>query len=126
MQFFNPSTVDNAAQHSDSDNDSDSGPPISLPEEDLPSLDVTHPHPRYAATPSHNHQEPPPPSFWNNALKVLCAGLLISHLVMIWTLRTDVNLLEAYHKELNSQCLHVFKMVQDMKQVEWRMVPANI
>ena len=124
MQFFDPSTVDNAAQHSDSDNDTDGGPPTTLTE-DMPSLDVTHPHPRYAATPSHNHQEPPPPSFWNNTLKVLGLWLLISHLVMIWTLRTDVNRLEAYHKELNSQCLHVFKMVQEMKQVEWRMVPAN-
>ena len=125
MQFFNPSTVDSAAQHSDSDNDSDGGPPTHLPE-DLPSLDGAHPHPRYAATPSHNHREPPPPSFCNNAIKILCLGLVISHLVMIWTLRTDVNQLEAYHQELHSQCLHVFKMVQDMKQVEWRMVPANI
>jgi|FLMP01.1.fsa_nt_emb hypothetical protein len=124
MQFINPSSIDNVEQHSDSEDDS--GPPTTTRPEDLPSIDDSRSHPRYAATPLHTHQEPPPSSFLNNALKVLCLGMVISHLVMIWTLRTDVNRLEAYQKEISSQCIHVFKMVQDMKQVEWRMVPTNV
>ena len=123
MQFINPSSVDTGEQHSDSD--SDNGPPTTM-SEDLPSIEGSGIHPRYAATPLHTHQEPSPPSFWTRPLTVLCLGVLISHLVMIWTLRTDVNRLEAYQKDLNSQFIHVFKMVQDMKQVEWRMVPANV
>ena len=123
MQFINPSSVDNGEQLSDSD--SDSGLPTTLPD-DLPSIDDSHSHPRYAATPLHTHQEPSPPSFWNKTITVLCLAVIISHLVMIWTLRTDVNRLEAYQEDLNSQCIHVFKLVQDMKQVEWRMVPTNV
>ena len=123
MQFINPSSIANEEQHSDSE--SDSGPPTTM-NEDLPSIDDGHSHPRYAATPLHTHQEPLPPSFWNSTLKVLCLGVIISHLVMIWTLRTDVNRLEVYQQDLKSQCIHVFKMVQDLKQVEWRMVPASV
>lgn len=122
MQFINPSTVGHVERQSDSD--SDGGPP-SERQEELPSIDDTHAHPRYPATPLHSHQEPPASSFWKSTLQVLCLAMVVSHVVMIWTLRTDVNRLEAYQKDLNSQFIHVFKMVQDMKQVEWRMVPAH-
>lgn len=97
----------------------DDGPPIGTPGD----LHMTDNHPRYANPPEHSHTEDIPTH--SNAFLVVCIAITIAHLWTIWTLRTDINIIMEYHKENIQQYTHISTLLQNMQQVQWRMVPSG-
>jgi hypothetical protein len=65
------------------------------------------------------------PSMFQNAILILCIGVCIAHLVTVWTLRADVNILLEYQKEQSLQYQHISKMLELKQQLQWQIVPAH-
>jgi hypothetical protein len=68
--------------------------------------------------------EPQSNSLFHNAILILCIGVCIAHLVTIWTLRADVNILLEYQKEQSLQYQHISSMLEAKQQLQWQIVPA--
>lgn len=107
MEFINTEDMD------------DGGPPIGNTEE----MHMVDNHPRYPNTPEHSHIEDVPT--YSNAFIMVSIAITIAHLWTIWTLRTDINIIMEYHKENIQQYTHISTLLQNMQQVQWRMVPAG-
>ena len=61
---------------------------------------------------------------FSNTLQVLFIAIAIAHLWTVWTLRADINIVLEYQKEHAQQYVHITKLLQNMKQVQWQIVPA--
>ena len=110
-------------------------PPISSDKyEDLCQL----PERQYPATPmpgdtsdheedSDSNYDPEPQSgtMFHNAILIVCIGVCIAHLVTIWTLRADVNILLEYQKEQSLQYQHISTMLEAKQQLQWQIIPAT-
>lgn len=85
---------------------------------------------QYPETPRPTRPEPSEgaenPTTYSNTLVVVCIAIAIAHLWTIWTLRTDINLVMEHHKENLQQYTHISTLLQNMQQVQWRMVPAAV
>ena len=63
-------------------------------------------------------------SVYSGTLYVLFIAIAIAHLWTVWTLRTDINIVLEYQKEHALQYKHITLLLQNMKQVQWQIVPA--
>lgn len=63
-------------------------------------------------------------ALFSNTLQVLFIAIAIAHLWTVWTLRADINIVLEYQKEHAQQYVHITKLLQNMKQVQWQIVPA--
>lgn len=93
-------------------------------------------YPKYAATPmpdsdsydgdadSDVDETEKDSSLFSNTLYVLFIAIAVAHLWTVWTLRTDINIVLEYQKEHASQYRHITSLLQNMKQVQWQIVPA--
>lgn len=63
--------------------------------------------------------------FYKNAMFVCIIGIFISHLWSMWTLSADVNILMAYQTEHAEQYKHIARLLENMHQVKWQMVPTS-
>jgi|TARA_B110000091_G_scaffold122459_1_gene131762 hypothetical protein len=59
-----------------------------------------------------------------NLLFFIFVTVVIAHFWTVWTLQVDVNILMQYQKEHVDQYKHIAKLLEDMHQVKWQMVPA--
>jgi|TARA_B110000977_G_scaffold201668_1_gene297623 hypothetical protein len=112
MNFINTTDLDNDDLVS---SDNDDQPPIGR---------------QYPETPRPTHAETivdtENPTIYSSTLVVVCIAIAIAHLWTIWTLRTDINIVMEHHKENLQQYTHISTLLQNMQQVQWRMVPAAL
>ena len=59
-----------------------------------------------------------------NTLNVLILSILVILIGMVWTMRTDMNILMAYQKEHAQQYTRIVSLMQNQKQLQWQIVPA--
>ena len=59
-----------------------------------------------------------------NTLNVLILSILVIVIGMVWTMRTDMNILMAYQKEHAQQYTRIVSLMQNQKQLQWQIVPA--
>jgi len=52
--------------------------------------------------------------------------MFVAHMWTVWTLRADINIVLAYQKEHVQQYTHMTTLLQNMKRVQWQIVPAQI
>lgn len=116
---------------------SDDAPPTGT---DAPPTGTLHTHgikgayPQYAETPMPDHdgydadsdadEGEKETSVYSGTLYVLFIAIAIAHLWTVWTLRTDINIVLEYQKEHALQYKHITSLLQNMKQVQWQIVPA--
>jgi len=81
---------------------------------------------QYPDTPTPSPIEESVAPVYSNTLVVVCIAIAVAHLWTIWTLRTDINIVMEYHKENIQQYTHISTLLQNMQQVQWRMVPATV
>ncbi len=111
----------------------DSGPPIHPPT----TQKLSGTYPQYADTPmpfDDDSQDDPTQDdeddeqetsgVFYNAFTLLAVAIAIAHLWTVWTLRTNINIVLAYQKEHAQQYSHIIALLQNMKQVQWQIVPA--
>tara|TARA_B000000441_G_C21578904_1_gene253130 strand:- start:220 stop:564 length:345 start_codon:yes stop_codon:yes gene_type:complete len=113
----------------------DEGPPVGR---DSPP-DITGPRlsRRYPDTPmpgdpeedSEDYSESEPDtketSLFDNALKMVFIAIAITHLWTIWTLRTDLNIMMQFLKEITQQNIHITDLLHNQHQVKWQIVPTQ-
>ena len=61
---------------------------------------------------------------FSHALQVILIAIAVALVWSVWTIRADMNILLAYQKEHVQQYTHISKLLQNMKQVQWQIVPA--
>ena len=114
----------------------DSGPPIRSPT----TQKLSGTYPQYADTPmpydddsqDDDSQDDPTQcdeqqetgGVFYNAVTILAIAIAVAHLWTVWTLRADINIVLAYQKEHAQQYSHIIALLQNMKQVQWQIVPA--
>ena len=111
----------------------DSGPPIHS--STTQKLEGT--YPRYAETPMpyedgsqddedeiRDDERRDTGGLFYNAATLLAFAIAIAHIWTVWTLRTDINIVLEYQKEHAQQYSHIIALLQNMKQVQWQIVPA--
>lgn len=107
----------------------DSGPPITSSSDQK----LSGSYPQYADTPmpyDDDEQDEEEEDIQNtsgvfyNAVTMLAIAIAIAHLWTVWTLRADINIVLAYQKEHAQQYSHIISLLQNMKQVQWQIVPA--
>lgn len=108
------------------DSSIDGGPPIDT--YDSPS-DEERQYSRYPATPMPEHITPElddtsESSFLLKFGITVFVALVIAHIVTVWNLQTDLNLVLTYQKENKQQYSHIINMLETMQQVKWQMVPS--
>lgn len=81
---------------------------------------------RYPPTPDHTHEEERDSTFFNTALKSVLFAILIALICSIASLQNEVDKLSAYQKEHMQIVSTLISEIEQMKIVEWRMVPANL
>jgi len=59
-----------------------------------------------------------------NIMFFIFVTIAIAHFWTVWTLQADVNILMQYQKEHVDQYKHIAKLLENMHQVKWQMVPA--
>lgn len=59
-----------------------------------------------------------------NTFNVLILSILVILTGMVWTMRTDMNILMAYQKEHAQQYTRIVSLMQNQKQLQWQIVPA--
>ena len=100
--------------------DDDDGPPTQMSTEPL-NMRAR----RYPETTDHSHTEDlEEPGLFKNMLIIACIAIGLAHVWTMWTLRADVNIIMAYHKENAQQTAHISTLLQNMQQVQWQMVPT--
>jgi|TARA_B110001450_G_scaffold253820_1_gene278000 hypothetical protein len=74
------------------------------------------------------HEEPeddqPKSRLCENMMYFIFVTIAIAHFWTVWTLQADVNILMQYQKEHVDQYKHIAKLLENMHQVKWHMVPA--
>ena len=74
------------------------------------------------------HEEPeddqPKSRLCENMMFFIFVAIAIAHFWTVWTLQADVNILMQYQKEHVDQYKHIAKLLENMHQVKWHMVPA--
>ena len=112
----------------------DNGPPTNSGT----SKSMTGTYPKYAETPMPFDEEedetdqslyeeleqPSGQSLLSTAVKVLVIAIISAHLFAVWTLKADINFVLAHQKEQVQQYTHIISLLQNMKQVQWQIVPA--
>lgn len=88
-------------------------------------------YPKYAETPMPDNgyddsesDEAANTGLFSNTLQILFIAIAIAHLWTVWTLRADINIVLEYQKEHAQQYVHIAKLLQNMKQIQWQIVPA--
>jgi hypothetical protein len=61
---------------------------------------------------------------FSNTLQILFIAIAIAHLWTVWTVRADINIVLEYQKEHAQQYVHITKLLQNMKQIQWQIVPS--
>lgn len=61
---------------------------------------------------------------FENLMFIVFVAVTVAHFWTVWTLQTDVNILMQYQKEHVDQYKHIAKLLENMHQVKWQMVPA--
>lgn len=106
-------------------------PPVDINDDAPPP--ITNRYPRYPDTPMPDDDDdesvqeefqPETSPFYKKAMFVAIVAMFISHLISMWTLSADVNILMAYQKEHAEQYKHIAHLLENMHQVKWQMVPA--
>jgi len=110
----------------------DSPPPITglrqrkYPETPMPNRDSEEDDESYDDLP--RHEEPEEDSaksrLCENLMFFIFVAIAIAHFWTVWTLQADVNILMQYQKEHVDQYKHIAKLLENMHQVKWQMVPA--
>ncbi len=59
-----------------------------------------------------------------NIMFFIFATITLAHFWTVWTLQADVNILMQYQKEHVDRYKHITKLLENMHQVKWQMVPA--
>jgi len=59
-----------------------------------------------------------------NLMYLILVAITIAHFLTVWTLQADVNILMQYQKEQVDHYKHIAKLLENMHQVKWHMVPA--
>ena len=111
----------------------DDGPPKS----GAKTNSISGSYPKYAETPMPNGYEEDDEtdsdidihtsnsnSGFLNTFNVLILSILVILTGIVWTMRTDMNILIAYQKEHAQQYTHMVSLMQNQKQLQWQIVPA--
>lgn len=110
----------------------DDGPPKSTVK--MNSMDGS--YPKYAETPMPGYEqddesEPDTEISESNItfgftspFNILLLSILVAHIWIVWTMRSDMNILMAYQKEHAQQYTHIVSLMQNQKQLQWQIVPA--
>jgi hypothetical protein len=86
-------------------------------------------YPQYAAPPmsyddSEEDEETKNNSLALNAFHVLIFAMAAALTLSVWTLKADMSIILEYQKENTQQYSHIISLLQNMKQVQWQIVPA--
>lgn len=65
-------------------------------------------------------------TLFENAILILCVGICIAHLVTIWSVRADLNIILQYQTEHVAQYKHITHLLESKQQLQWQIVPADI
>lgn len=114
--------------------DNDSPPPIpglrqrQYPETPMPADEYDEDDDAYEDLPRHEEPEGEGKECrpFENFMFVVFVAIAVAHFCTVWTLQTDVNILMQYQKEHVDQYKHIAKLLENMHQVKWQMVPALI
>jgi len=108
----------------------DDGPPKS----NVKSNSMNGSYPKYAETPMPGYDEEIDSDIeiqelnsthgFTNPFNILIISILLAHIWIVWTMRTDMNILMAYQKEHAQQYTHIVSLMQNQKQLQWQIVPA--
>lgn len=63
---------------------------------------------------------------WSTSLKVLFIAIAIAHLWTVWTVRTDMNILMQFLREITQQNKHITDLLHNQHQVKWQIVPTQL
>ena len=58
--------------------------------------------------------------------KVLFIAIAIAHLWTVWTMRTDMNILMQFLREITQQNKHITDLLHNQHQVKWQIVPTQL
>lgn len=79
---------------------------------------------RYPQTPEHSHEEITESTWFNTALKTVLFAIILTLGWSVASLRHEVDRLSAYQTEHLQIVSTLISEIEQMKIVEWRMVPA--
>ena len=65
-------------------------------------------------------------SFFSSSLKIVYIAIAITHLWTVWTMRTDMNILMQFLREITQQNKHITDLLHNQHQVKWQIVPTQL
>lgn len=111
----------------------DDGPPTDIVHESRSERDRPSGR-RYPDTPMPQHfeddaddedTEEPNTSILGSSLKFVVAVLFITHMWIVWTMRTDMNIILQFLQEITQQNIHMTSVLHNQHQVKWQIVPTQ-